>query len=93
MVRVGHFCVAAAAAADVCSAFVAPVGSAAAGLTRLQHARISVSERSQSSALQRAGAARASGEQSRRRHLGLQVSAWRSRTRIHRGNSARGPGS
>ena len=86
MVRVGHLCVAAAAAADVCSAFVAPVGSAAAGLTRLQHARISVSERSQSSALHRAGAARASGEQSRRRHLGLQVSSWRRRPRSYQGS-------
>ena len=78
MVRVGHLCVAAAAASKVCTAFVAPVGSAAAGLARLQHARVSVSERSQSSALHRAEAARASGGQSRRRQLGLQVRAWRS---------------
>ncbi|CAB1118370.1 unnamed protein product [Ectocarpus sp. CCAP 1310/34] len=54
MVRVGHFCVVAAAAADVCTAFVAPVGQAAAGglvasPPQQQHARVLVSARSQSS--------------------------------------------
>ncbi|CAM9449037.1 unnamed protein product [Ectocarpus sp. 6 AP-2014] len=54
MVRVGHFCVVAAAAADVCTAFVAPVGQAAAGglvasSSQQQHARVLVSARSQSS--------------------------------------------
>lgn len=74
MVKVGHFCVAAAAAADVCTAFVAPVGPAAAGLalSSQQHALVLVSARSDTFHQQRRSNAR--GSSRRRQHLGLQVS-------------------
>lgn len=77
MVKVGHFCVAAAAAADVCTAFVAPVGPAAAGLAASsQHARVLVSARSQSSDTfrhrERESSSRG-GPSRRRQQRGLQV--------------------
>lgn len=82
MVKVGHFCVAAAATVDMCTAFVAPVGPAAAGLaasSSLQHARVLVSSRSQSPDTfrhhQRNSSSRR-GPSRRRQQLGLQV-RWR----------------
>eukprot|EP00752_Nemacystus_decipiens_P010421 g9288.t1 len=73
MVKVGHFCVAAAAAADVCTAFVAPVGPAAAGLaaSSQQQARVLVSARSDTFHQQRRNNGR--GSSRRRQHLGLQM--------------------
>lgn len=73
MVKVGHFCVVAAASADMCAAFVAP-GPAAAGLVASQHARVLVSARSHSSDTfrqQREESRR--GPYRRRQQLGLQV--------------------